>query len=116
MKSQQRRGFIAIGLAVVMSMALAAPLGSTYGSKAKSLVLPTRAASDGAEAYQRLMPEFASQNRKKLDSELERLKQLAEELSTRVLEAQKKTGFDAEAAMKEFREAASVTEPSAFAQ
>src|SRR5688572_18838408 len=64
-------------------------------------------ASGGAEAYQQLLPELAAAHRQKLEGELEQLKQRAEKLSTQA--EQKKTGFDADAMMKDFTSVASAT-------
>ena len=65
--------------------------------------------SVGAETYKKLLPELAAAHRKKLEAELDQLKQRADKLSTQAEDARKKTGFDADAMMKDFNQVASAT-------
>jgi hypothetical protein len=121
MLSRQRR-LLFITLALLLPLALAAPPASTHGGKGHSPAptvsqwgkKTTDGTSNGAEAYKQLLPELSAAHRKRLEEELGRLKQYADKLAPGIAEAQKKTGFDSEAAMKDFR--AAVADPAGSEQ
>jgi hypothetical protein len=70
----------------------------------------------GAAAYMKLLPELAAAHKKKLDEELAQLKKQTDELSPRVLDAQKKTGIDLNSVAKEIRSAAATGDANQTAQ
>jgi hypothetical protein len=96
-------------LALCLSTLIAGLPASATNSRTPPASAQRPIKSAGAEAYQKLLPDLAAAHRKKLEGELAQLKQNSEKLSPQLAEARKKTGFDADAMMKEFSQVASAT-------
>lgn len=103
-------------VALLSALALSIPSESTPAVGSGSAGQDSQKHNAGAEAYKKLLPELAAAHRKKLDQQLARLKQQADELSPRILEAQKKTGLDLNSVVKEMRSAASIGDANQAAQ
>lgn len=103
-------------VALITALAIPVPSYSTHALGTGSACQESQKPNAGSEAYKKILPELAAAHRKKLDQQLAQLKQQADELSPRISEAQKKTGFDLDTVVKEMRSAASIGDANQTAQ
>ena len=103
-------------VALITALAVSVPSDSTQACGTGSASQDRQKPNAGSEAYKKILPELAAAHRKKLDQQLAQLKQQADELSPRISEAQKKTGFDLDSVVKEMRSAVSIGDTNQIAQ